>query len=435
MPEPGSVLIVGAGTFGASTAYHLSLTHPSPSQIMLLDRTPLPPRPAASTDINKIVREDYSSAFYMALAVEAMQAWLTMSCLRNEVGERLFKRTGWVAVSKKGSDVARRIRENFGKRGVTNAEDVDLEQEIRERWSMVFGESDLSAMESAYFNPNPGIADAGVALEKMAREAMDRGVRFAVGDAVELVLEDGKAIGVRTLDGIVHKAEKIILATGAWTSALMASTEDKLDLPDSLRVESQVVAAGVCVVHYKLEDVEYEELKNMPVVIFGESGDLQPPPARSRLLKFTNAVSFTNTVTTASGRKISAPPTRDQGIVGEKLKKETIETHVRKVMPRFADRKVEYWRLCWDSIAPKQDHVICRHPDERLSNVYFAIGGSFHSYKFLPVIGKYVSNVVQGVSNGEERHKAWSWKMGNGGGRGAHEKAIPRRELCQVECE
>src|SRR6266498_2433131 len=70
-----SILIVGAGIFGTSTAYHLSQSSPNPSTITVLDRFHYPPLEAASTDINKIVRSDYSSPFYMSLAYEAMDAW------------------------------------------------------------------------------------------------------------------------------------------------------------------------------------------------------------------------------------------------------------------------------------------------------------------------------------------------------------------------
>ena len=57
------------------------------------------------------------------------------------------------------------------------------------------------------------------------------------------------------------------------------------------------------------------------------------------------------------------------------------------------------------------------------------MGGSFHSWKFLPIIGKYVVNVLNGVSNGEEKDRRWAWKDGRLQGRGAHEKVVPKREL------
>lgn len=76
-----------------------------------------------------------------------------------------------------------------------------------------------------------------------------------------------------------------------------------------------------------------------------------------------------------------------------------------------------------------------RHPDPRLGNLYLAIGGSFHSWKFLPIIGKYVVNVLNGVSNGEEKDQNWMWKSEgwDEGRRGAYKKVIPRRELKDLE--
>jgi sarcosine oxidase/L-pipecolate oxidase len=162
------------------------------------------------------------------------------------------------------------------------------------------------------------------------------------------------------------------------------------------------------------------------------SGDIQPPPG-SNFLKFTNGRTFTNLITTVSNRVISAPPSGPQAHVPQALKNETLDI-VNDIMPSIQreDRPVAYWRLCWDSITPAQDQLITRHPDERLNNLYLAIGGSFHSWKFLPIIGKYVANVLNGVSNGTEKDSRWEWKLSgwsSGGSRGPHEKAIPQREL------
>jgi sarcosine oxidase/L-pipecolate oxidase len=53
-----SILIVGAGVFGASTALHLSLGHPR-CLIKLVDRGMFPNPRAASFDINKVARAGY----------------------------------------------------------------------------------------------------------------------------------------------------------------------------------------------------------------------------------------------------------------------------------------------------------------------------------------------------------------------------------------
>ena len=85
------MLIVGAGIFGTSTAYHLAQTYNDPTDITVLDRTPSPPAPAASNDINKIIRADYSSPSYCDLAYEALGAWANWPELKD-----FYYRTGWI---------------------------------------------------------------------------------------------------------------------------------------------------------------------------------------------------------------------------------------------------------------------------------------------------------------------------------------------------
>ena len=103
---------------------------------------------------------------------------------------------------------------------------------------------------------------------------------------------------------------------------------------------------------------------------------------------------------------------------------------IRQRIPQILEggRQPDEWRLCWDVVSPDQNQLITRHPDPRLSNLYFATAGSFHSWKFLPTIGTYIMNVINGKSNGEEKDRAWMWKR-EWSSRGAHEKVMPKGEL------
>jgi sarcosine oxidase/L-pipecolate oxidase len=120
------ILIVGAGIFGASTAYHL--THPKPRlsaqapefpipRVTLLDRSPLGAGIGASDDINKIIRADYSQKFYMDLGYETIDAWRSLS----EPGgllEGLYHQTGWVVLDEELGDHCARIRKLYSERGM-----------------------------------------------------------------------------------------------------------------------------------------------------------------------------------------------------------------------------------------------------------------------------------------------------------------------------
>ncbi|KAF2104444.1 FAD/NAD(P)-binding domain-containing protein [Rhizodiscina lignyota] len=400
----------------------LDSVHPDPSPIAIIDRTPFPPQHAASTDCNKIIRADYSSPFYMELAYEAMEAWNSWPELK-----QYYHRTGWINIRKRGTDLAERIRENFRKRGHDPTETLSLD-ETRRRFGGVFKDSALDDCGYTYWNPEAGWCDAGRATAELTKAAVDNGVRYVVGDVKKLRLGSTGVESVETQDGAVYTADKVLLATGAWTSSILTNTEDELGIEESDRVENQVIAAGVCVLHFKLDQTELEEMKDVPVVIYSEDGDMQPPTGEN-ILKLTWAESFTNFLQTPSGSRISVPASLDQHVVPKKLQNDVRRFHADRLLPQYAHREVDYWRICWDAITPAQDHLITRHPHPRLSNLFLAVGGSFHSYKFLPIIGKYIINVLDGRSNGEEKDAHWAWKTGKLQGNGAHEKAYPRREF------
>ncbi|MCJ1249625.1 hypothetical protein MMC30_006851 [Trapelia coarctata] len=370
----------------------------------------------------------------MELGYEAIDIWSSSPLLKP-----FYHQTGWVSLDEKGSDLAERMRKNFrqcGRKDPTS--DMSLEN-IQVAWDGVLREADLDKFGSAYWNPEAGWAEADKAVEAMLKEATMRGVNYLQGNIVELLLHESPTRGVRGVklsSGKVIEADKVVLATGAWTSQLMSTTEDILDMEEEIRVEQQVKAAGVCVAHFKLSKEEKERYDKMPVIIYGEEGDIQPPPTSS-FLKFTNGRTFTNTIMTSSNHIISAPPPGSQAHVPQVLKAETTSI-VNDIMPRVQreGQSAAYWRLCWDSVTPTQDQLITRHPDARLNNLFLAVGGSFHSWKFLPIIGKYVANVLNGVSNGKAKDASWEWKRAgwSGGGiQGAHEKVIPKRELRDLD--
>ena len=418
------VLIIGAGIFGTSTAFHLCKGERR--KVTVIDRTSFPPKHAASTDINKIVRADYSSPFYMDLAFEAMQAWAEWPEL-----SKYYHRTGWVNFSERGSDLTKRIRDNFEDRGHDPTSDLSFE-DVRREFGGIYQYSNLDAYDGAYWNPEAGWCNADSATAELMQAAVNSGVRYVSKDIERLILSERGVKGVIAKDGELLTGDKIVLATGAWTSSILSPIEDELDIAEKDRFENQARAAGVCVAHYKILTTELQLLKDMPVTIYGEHGDAQPPP-NNNLLKFTNGFSFTNTVTTSSGHRVSVPLDRDQTDVPERLKQETWREVTSKLLPQFTSRPVEYWRLCWDAVTPSQDHLISRHPHPSLGNLFLAVGGSFHSYKYLPNIGFYVMNVVDGHSNGKEKDQHWNWKSSVFIGQGAHEKAYPTRELRDVE--
>src|SRR5258705_13205780 len=89
-----SIIVVGAGVFGASAALELARRGHS---ITLMDPGPLPHPRAASTDISKAIRMDYGSdEFYMALMEEAFLGWDKWNL---EWNEALYHEDGFLVLS------------------------------------------------------------------------------------------------------------------------------------------------------------------------------------------------------------------------------------------------------------------------------------------------------------------------------------------------
>lgn len=273
-------LIVGAGIFGLSTAYNLAQRTTDPSTIIVLDRASPPSEHAASTDINKIIRADYSNPLYMELGLEAIQAWQNNPLFKDE---EVYHQTGWIMCDELGSDLGERIRQNFQTFNLDPMQEFK-EDDIRRNWDGLLEDADLSPFGSFYFNPLAGWADAGRALEVMAREIQRMGVRYVIGEAEQLVLGESKVKGVQTKSGDIIIATKVVLCTGAWTNSLIAPTEDVLDIPVQDRVETQMTAAGVCVAHLQLSEEERIRFNQLPVYVYGGQGGI-PRFTRSSLMQ------------------------------------------------------------------------------------------------------------------------------------------------------
>lgn len=132
-PEEPTILIIGAGTFGTSTAFHLAKAYKDPSKITVIDRAPSPPKPAASIDVSRIIRTDYPNHFYSNLAYEAWHAWFWSLEL-----QKFFHPTGWVAMDEEGSELGQRVRRVLSERSYDHTEDVDVGK-VGERWEGLKG--------------------------------------------------------------------------------------------------------------------------------------------------------------------------------------------------------------------------------------------------------------------------------------------------------
>ncbi|KAJ5542604.1 FAD dependent oxidoreductase [Penicillium sp. DV-2018c] len=394
MNKDTQILIVGAGCFGTSTAYHLALR--GYTDIRVLDPYAPPSCEAASTDISKIIRSDYNEPLYARLGVESIEAWRSWPLFRC-----LYHVPGWIlSASKLSVPFVEGSIETCKKLGLQGLERLTAD-EIRARFPVVTGL--LDGWNINVWNPMAGWAAAGMAVQRMASAAQGMGAKYIFGQSKgrvrQLMLDDvfGECRGVVTADGTRHEAELVILAAGAWT-------------PSLLDVKGQLTAKGHSVAHIQLTPSEAKRYAAMPIMDNLELG-YYFPPQEDGVFKMAHSQFITNVQTAKSGITTSVPHTFFQEPAdGLPLEIEAqMRRNLRRVFPELADRPFCYTRLCWDADTADRHFLVTPHPDHK--GLFVASGGSAHGFKFLPVIGKYVADMLEGTLD-QEIVRQWQWRAG-----------------------
>lgn len=132
-----SVLIVGGGVFGTSTAFHLASR--GYSAVTVLDRFDAPSKDSAAADLNKVVRADYPNPLYAKLALEAQNEWKDPS---HPIFAGLYRETGWIMGGHQKS--LPWLQGSYDQAQAAGRKDVEFvsKEQIHERWPAFNGPFD-----------------------------------------------------------------------------------------------------------------------------------------------------------------------------------------------------------------------------------------------------------------------------------------------------
>ncbi|KAK4444773.1 FAD dependent oxidoreductase [Podospora aff. communis PSN243] len=407
-PEPPpSYLIIGSGVFGASTALHLIRSHPSAS-ITLVDRDAYtaPVRIAASWDWNKVIRSDYTDIVYTRLGLEAQELW------RNDpILKEFYHESGVVWISSGDS--------RFGEKAVSNFEELGVRQdalrlgveEAKRVWDGYLRNADFTEVDvekGVLVNRNSGWAEAKEALQAVIQAAVDLGVRYEVAEVKGVVVEGGRCKGIVTSDGKRLEADRVVLCTGAYTPKLLI---DSAPGWKELHAGERMFAMAVTEATVPLEGTEAEMLGTRPVAMNDnprergfEVGCLPLP--KMSAYKCWGQVIFRN-----SAESISRPPELPSYKEAQWDVPETLQDDVRWALRSLfgeqgSNKPMENFRICWDAVTSSEDFIISPHSASE--GLYIATCGPFHGFKFLPVLGKYVIEMLEGRLD-PALQKKWAW--------------------------
>jgi glycine/D-amino acid oxidase-like deaminating enzyme len=356
-----SCAVVGAGVFGAWTAYHLRRAGHS---VTLLDAYGPASSRASSGGETRIIRASYGKdEVYTRMAIRSLALWDEFFAKTNH---HLLHRIGVLWLAKPGDVYADESRMTLRKLGVV-FEDYSPE-DVERRYPQIKAQG-----TGAIFEPNSGALMAREAVQEVVAQMVKEGGTYRHAAVKpprgkrhleEILLGDSQKIS----------AETYVFACGPWLGKLFPEILGHRIFPTRQDVLFFGIPPG---------DSRFEP-PQLPVWIdFSDGRGMYGfPDLATRGFK----VAF----------DLHGPPFDPDS--GERLvSKEQIETgraYIAERFPGLQHAPLVDSRVCQYENTSNGDFVIDRHPE--FDNVWVVGGGSGHGFKHGPVVGEYTAARVMG---------------------------------------
>jgi glycine/D-amino acid oxidase-like deaminating enzyme len=338
-----------------------------------------PPHPkASSTDISKAVRMDYGSdELYMTLMEEAFLAWDKWNL---EWDEALYHEDGFLLMCTEEMSPGGFEYESFfllKKRG-----------HHAERMNQEFLKARFPAWEAknysdGYFNPRGGWAESTKVVSHLVKDAHAAGVSLRTDLSMARLWEGGSRIkGVITTSGEPYLADSVIVAAGPWSAVLLPH------LAELMRPVAQPIF------YFRPENKADYEPERFPVWAsdLSKTGWYGFPATPDGTVKVSNH---------GPGRHVQPDDSRETT-----LEEETkCRAFLAGTFPGLAKAPLLNSRTClycdtWDG-----NFYIDHDPDR--PGLVVATGGSGHGFKFGPVLGGIIADVVERKPNRYASRFGW----------------------------
>ncbi len=365
--ETSDVIVVGAGTFGVWTAYHLLNKG---AKVTLLDAYGPGNSRASSGGETRLIQTDTDNEIYVKSAKRSFALWKR---LEEESGRNIVLSTGRLAMS---GDISYRQyalnrKEQLASLGIDNTE-VLSHDEIRYRWPQIYTEDIVTAM----FNdsgPSGSTLMARKGIQAVARQYENNGGSLIIAKGIPLV-ENGKVEGIDIGNAEALRAQYYVFACGPWLSKIF---------PTLLLPRLQVQRRDVLFVGTPPGDDRFS-YPNLPEWSVHGSGYYGFPDIEGRGLKVAPYPDFN-----------SFDPDIDERVVNPYQVKRAHD-FARKRFPALGDQPIVESRVCQITNSIDSNFIVDQLPDS--DNTWIIGGGSGHGFKHGPAIGEHAANRILGMS-------------------------------------
>jgi sarcosine oxidase len=372
--RPYDVAVVGAGVFGAWTAYQLQR---SGKRVVLIDAHGPGHSRSSSGGESRIIRMGYGAdEIYTRSARRSLQLWRELFA---RIDQRLFHRTGVLWLAHEDDPYPDQCAETL-ERFAIPFEKLTA-SEVRQRYPQI----GLEQVSWALFEPDSGVLLARRAVQAVTFVGIKTGVEY-LQDAVSGTglpplnqAQDARATldHITTTSGRRISAGSYVFACGPWLPKIF---------PDLLADR----------IHPTRQEVFF----------FGTpAGQGFAPPSLPTWIDFKDEA-YGLPDLEGRGIKIAidrhGPPfDPDSGnrLVTEEGLAEA-RRYLARRLPELRDAPATETRVCQYENTSNGDFLIDLHP--QFENVWLVGGGSGHGFKHGPVVGEYVAARVEGNREGIE---------------------------------
>ena len=320
--------------------------------VILLERSTLAHAGGSTAGTTRNFRLTYHDPLYVRMARRSLERWRE---LEDEAGVELLREVGGLDVGA-ATEASARALEHAGERleRPSNAE-------VAERWPMLR----FSPGSSFLYQPDGAVLRSHEAVRTIARLATAHGAEVREETAAESIAASGDGVEVATASSTI-RASVAIVAAGAWSGSILGRAGIPLKLRPTLEQSTYFDA----------------DAADLPTVIDWDEAPEQPPyivpdPFEPGTIK--------------AGAHLSGPvvdPDTRSFEPDEARELQVVDWVGRRLVSGARPLRTE---TCLYTRTPDEDFVL-----DRVGPLVLASPCSGHGFKFTPLIGEVLADLVTG---------------------------------------
>ena len=363
-PKTYDVVVIGAGVFGAWTAWHLARRGQS---ALLIDAYGPGNARASSGGESRIIRMGYGAdELYTRWAARSLARWKELFA-ETAGSPALFRETGVLWLRNKDNPPLDDMT------AVLSRCKVPFESLSGSAIAKRYSQFDSHDLSSGILETESGVLMGRRAVAAVVESALSLGVEYRQAQITPPFVADtpsSRLDAISTSDVQRISAGQFVFACGAWLGKIFPEILGPRIFPSRQEVFFFGVPPG---------DNQFSA-PSLPTWLIQGDEVYGMPDLESRGFK----IAFDS-----HGQRVD-PDMQSRVVSAESI--ERVRAYVAKRFPVLADAPIVETRVCQYENTSNGDFLIDRHPE--INNVWFAGGGSGHGFKHGPAIGEYVAQQI-----------------------------------------